>query len=89
VPFNWLVREKRQNFASDDEFRRFVLFYLPWLIWTNSCQDLSQLFQILNRRAGVISSLKQRYGPLLDETVENIHLIHKSQVFSTLYENSK
>ncbi|CBY09487.1 unnamed protein product [Oikopleura dioica] len=67
VVFNFLVREKRQNFRSDDEAKRFVLYYAPLIIWTNSCQDLSVLFDVLNRRANVIVALKNQYGPLLSD----------------------
>jgi len=69
VVFNFLVREKRQNFRSDDEAKRFVLYYAPLIIWTNSCQDLSVLFDVLNRRANVIVALKNQYGPLLSDDV--------------------
>jgi len=67
--FNYLVTEKRQNFLSDEEVKRFVLFYVPWIIWANACQDLSVLFQTLNRRAVVIVELKNQYGKLLGDEV--------------------
>jgi hypothetical protein len=69
VIFDYLVVKKRQEFKSDDEFTKFVLYYVPWLIWSNACQDLSQLFLVLNRRAVIIEALKRQFGPLLDDEV--------------------
>ena len=67
--FNFLVKEKRVNFLSGDEVKRFVLYYMPWCIWTNALQDLGPLFQVLNKQAVVINELKKKYGKLLGDEV--------------------
>jgi hypothetical protein len=43
--------------------------YLPWLLYTNSLQDLKILVLVLNEKSRSVASLKEQYGKLLTSEV--------------------
>lgn len=70
--FDFLVREKKEKFRSEHEFKRFVLNFAPWIIWTCGNCDLETIFNVLNDRVGTIERLKIEFGPLLLDEVNTM-----------------